>query len=94
MIGEADDEISRAFRAGASPVAAGSRVTAPATQNKHICRNVADCVFMAGRHNRDLLMQRKSVTMQHSPRHQRGLSEQYFHADSQDKMKVRAWGWS
>lgn len=60
MIGEADDEISRAFRPGASPGAAGSRVTAPATQNKHICRNVAECVFMAVRHNGDFLMQSKS----------------------------------
>lgn len=63
MMGEADDEISRAFHPGASPVAAGSGVTAPATQNKHGCRNVAECVFMAGRRNRDLLIQSKSVTM-------------------------------
>lgn len=44
----------RALHPGARPVAAGSLVTAPAPQNKHICRNVAERVFMGGRHDWEL----------------------------------------
>lgn len=93
VIGEADDELSRAFRPGASPVAAGSGVTAPATQNKHICRNVAECVCMAGRRNRDLLMQSKSnyVAQPLAPERTQWA---VLHAGSQDKMRVRVWGWA